>query len=113
MAGAISTGHRAVSSVLVSRSSASPCVALASRSAVGPLPDTHVRHLRHVREHAGVHGVTGQRLEGGDADEPECGLGGHNPDLMARLGEPPQDLARLVGGDPAADAQNYSRASRR
>ena len=34
IAGASTTGHVAVSSVLVSRSSASPCAALASRSAV-------------------------------------------------------------------------------
>ena len=34
IAGANTTGHRAVSSVLVSRSSARPCAALASRSAV-------------------------------------------------------------------------------
>ena len=53
MAGAKTTGQRAVSSVLVSRSSARPCAALASRSAVAGatttrsarLADPDVRHL--------------------------------------------------------------------
>ena len=61
IAGANTTGQRAVSRVLVSRSSARPCAALREQvggrgrdhDQVGLLPDPHVRHLVHVGPHLG------------------------------------------------------------
>ena len=42
---------------------------------IGLLADAHVRHLVDVVEDAGVHGLAGERLEGGGPDEPQRGLG--------------------------------------
>ena len=73
---------------------------------VGVLPDADVRHLVDVVPDLGGDRVAGQRGPGGGADEVQRGRGRHDPDVVARLGEPAQQLARLVGGDAAADAQH-------
>jgi hypothetical protein len=53
--------------------------------------------------------MAGQRLEGGSADKVQRGLGRHDSDIVARFGQPTQNLARLVRGDPTADAKNDER----
>ena len=73
---------------------------------VGVLPDPHVRDLVDVVPDLGGDGLPGQRRPGRLADEVQRGLGGHHPDVVAGLGEPAQQLARLVGGDAAAHPQH-------
>ena len=73
---------------------------------VGFLPDPDVRHLVDVIPDAGVDGVTGERLEGRGADEPQRGLGGNDADEVAGLGELADHRARLVGGDAPGDADD-------
>ena len=114
IAGANSTGHRAVSSVAVSRSSARPCDGPGQQVGGGRRDDDQVGLLadagraapRDVLEHAGVDRLAGQRLEGGGADEAQRGLGGDDADVVAGLGELANDGARLVGGDATGDADD-------
>ena len=65
------------------------------------LAQLDVRDRRDVGEHPGVHGLPGQRLERGGADEPQRRRRGQHADRVPGLGQPPEQLARLVGGDPA------------
>ena len=73
---------------------------------IGFLADADVRHLVDVIPDAGVHGVSGQRLEGGGADEAQRGIGGDDADGVAGLGELTDDGGRLVGGDATGDADD-------
>ena len=117
IAGANTTGQRAVSRVLVSRSSARPWAALASRSAVagrdhdqvGRLADPDVRHLVDVGPDVGGDRLAGQRRPGGGADELQRGGGRDDGHVVAGLGEPAQQLAGLVGRDAAGDPENDAR----
>ena len=107
MAGANSTGQRAVSRVAVSRSSARPAAARASRSAVAGATTTRSAGGRAGRaapraassQTSVGTGLAGQRGPGGLADEMQRGRGRDHPDLVAGLGQQPQQLAGLVGGD--------------
>ena len=114
IAGAKTTGQRAVSRVLVSRSSASPCAALASRSAVAGattttsacLADPDVGHGVDVGPHVGGDGLARQGGPRRGADELQRRGRGHDGDVVPRLGEPAEQLAGLVGRDAAADPQD-------
>ena len=74
---------------------------------VGLLAQLHVRHRRDVGEDPGVHGLAGERLERGGADELQRRRGGQHPHGVPGLGEPPQQLAGLVGGDAARHPEQY------
>ena len=107
MAGAKTTGQRAVSSVLVSRSSARPWAALASMSAVAGATTT--RSAPCPMRTCGTSWTSSQTsVETGwpeSADQVaaptkfSADAVGHDPYVMAGLGQPAQQLARLVGGD--------------
>src|SRR6202042_1333979 len=58
---------------------------------------------------AGGDGLPGQGGPGGLAHEAQRAAGGHDPDLVTALGEPPQQLTGLVGGDTAADTEDDAR----
>lgn len=73
---------------------------------VGGLADADVRHLVDGLPHLGRDGVAGECGPGGLADEVEGRVGGDDPDVVAGLGEPAQQLTRLVGGDATADTQD-------
>ena len=73
---------------------------------VGFLADSDVRHLVDVIPDAGVHGVSGQGLEGGGADEAQRGLSGNDADGVAGLGELADHGGGLVGGDATGDADD-------
>ena len=87
-----------------------PAAARASRSAVAGatktrsarLAEPDVRDIVHVIPDAGGDGLAGQRGPGRLADETQRVWRGHDPDLVAGLGEQPQQLAGLVGGDARA-----------
>ena len=125
MAGANTTGQRAVSSTAVSRSSDIPAAARAIRSAVAGA--TMTRSASWPSRTCGTsctssHGVgrdrlAGQRRPGGGADEVQGVRGRHDPDLMTGLGEQPQQLAGLVRRDaraltPRTIAHRRSRSAR-
>ena len=75
------------------------------------LADPHVRHLVDVVPDVGGDRVAGQRRPGRRADELAARRAvGHDPDVVAALGEQPEQLAGLVGGDAAADAEDDPRA---
>ncbi len=74
---------------------------------VGVLADPDVRDLVHVVPHLGRHRLAGQRGPGGRADEPQRRRGGHDRDVVAGLGEAPEQLAGLVGRDAAADPEDH------
>ncbi len=114
IAGASTTGQRAVSSTLVSRSSASPCVARAIRSAVAGA--TRMRSASWPRRTCGTRcasvqtsvatGLPGQGRPGGRPDEAERCVRGHDGDVGAGLAQAAQDLAGLVGGNAAGHAED-------
>jgi hypothetical protein len=99
IAGANSTGHRAVAGQQVGGGRCDD-------DEVGFLADADVRHLVDVIEDAGVHGVSGQGFEGGRADEAQRGVGGHDADGVAGLGELADHGGGLVGGDATGDADD-------
>ncbi len=73
---------------------------------VGVLSDPHVRDLVDVVPDLGGDRMARERRPGGGADEVERRLGRDDPYVMSGLGQPAQQLARLVRGDAAADPQN-------
>ncbi len=75
---------------------------------VGLLPEAHVRHVVDVVPHLGGDRLARQRGPGGRADEVQGGPGGDDGDVVAGLGEPAQQLGRLVRGDPAAHAEHHA-----
>ena len=79
---------------------------------VGGLPDPYVRHLVDIGPDLGGDGVPGERRPGRRADELKRRGGRYDPYVMAGLGQPPQQLARLVRGDPARDPQHDPRLHR-
>ena len=79
---------------------------VAATRAIRALPDPDVRDFVHVVEDAGVDRVTGERLERGGADELQRRFGGDHPHGVAGLGELTAHGRRLVGGDPAGDADD-------
>lgn len=50
--------------------------------------------------------MTGQRLPGGLPHEVECGLRGHDVDLMTLFGEKTKEGRDLEGRDPSSDTQD-------
>ena len=87
IAGANSTGHRAVTAWRSAgrrpgRDGTGEQVRGSGRDddEVGFLPDADVRHLVDVIPDAGVDGIAGQRLERGGADEAQRGLGRNDTD---------------------------------
>ena len=67
--------------------------------------NTYVLDAGDVIEDPTVHRVTGQGLPCGTADEFQGTVGGNHMNVMAILGQTPNDLTHLVGGDPATDTQ--------
>ena len=61
-----------------------------------------MRDIVHIVPDAGRDGLPGQRRPGRLADETQRVWRWHNPDLMSRLSEQPQQLAGLVRGDARA-----------
>ena len=118
MAGAMTTGQRAVSSVLVSRSSARPCAARASRSAVAGATTT--RSACWPRRTCGtswtsVHtsvatGLPDRADQVGAPTKLQRRRGGHDGDVVPVLGEQAQQRAGLVGRDAAADPEDDAHA---
>ncbi len=130
IAGATSTGQVAASAALVSRLSARPWASLAIVFALaGAIRRTSAlrdelevaervvvgRALVGERAAGGValelvgeDGRAGERREGRGADEPLGGRGLDDPHGMPGLRRQAHDLERLVGGDPAADAEQDS-----
>ena len=109
MAGAKTTGQCAVSSTLVSRSSARPLAARASRSAVAGATKTRSTSwpiltcgTRWTSSNTEVcTGRAGQRGPGADADELQRRRSRHHGDVVAGALQPSQQLAGLVRGDAA------------
>ena len=65
-----------------------------------------MRHLVHVGPDVGRDRLAGQRGPGRLADEAQRRRGRHHPDPWPDSVKQPQQLARLVGGDAAADAEH-------
>ncbi len=110
-------GARAVSRVAVRRSSARPATARAMRSAVAGAMTTRSASCRagraapaHLGEHPGLHGIAGERLEGGAPDEFEGGLRRDDPHVVSALGEGTDQCAGLVGGDATGDTDDDAAA---
>ena len=114
MAGANTTGQRAVSRVLVSRSSAQPVRGLGEQvgggrgdhDQVGLLADPDVRDLVDVGPHLGGDRLAGERGPGRGADEVQRSGGGYDGHVVPRLGEAAGQLAGLVRRDPAGDPED-------
>ena len=117
--GRSTTGQRAVSSVLVSRSSARPCAALASRSAVAGATTTRsadwpIRTCGTSWTSSQTSVATGlpdSAAQVGAPTNSSAAAVGHDGDVVAGLGEPAQQLAGLVRRDAAADAEDDPRAA--
>ena len=77
---------------------------------VGLLADPHVRDLVDVVPDLGRDRVPGQGRPGRGSDELQRSTGRHDADVVAALGEPPEQVGHLVGRDPAPDAEHHSRA---
>ena len=113
IAGASSTGQRATSSVAVSRSSACPVAARASRSAVAGatitssacLPTATCATWSTSSKTSVVTGCAGQRLPGGAPDELERRAGGDDADGVA--------LPRAAGAAAGRPCRRRSRPRRR
>ena len=73
---------------------------------VGLLADPHVRHLGDVAPDVGVHRLAGQRRPGGLAHEVQGGCRRHDRDVVAGLGEQPQERAGLVRRDAPGDPED-------
>ena len=120
IAGANTTGQRAVSSALVSRSSAQPVRGACQQVGggrrdeheVGLLAEAHVRDLGDGVEDVGVHRLPDRAAQVGAPTNCSAAAVGHDRDVVARLGEQPQQLAGLVGGDAAGDAEDDAGPSR-
>ena len=114
MAGAMTIGASLASTVLPSRSSASPVASFAivlavagrDHDEVGRLADRDVAHLGDPFVEVDVHRVARDRLERRTPDEPQCSLGGHDVDVMPGEHECPHDADGLVRGDAAGDADD-------
>ena len=73
---------------------------------VGLLPDADVRDLGDVLEDRRGHGAPRQGGPRRRTHELERVRGGDHGDLVAGFAESPEDLARLVGGDPPGDTED-------
>ena len=104
IAGANTTGHRAVSKrrgqqiVRAAHDRSRHQVSGGRRDddEIGFLPEPDMRNLGHVGEHAGVHRVAGQCLECCAADELQRRLGRNHSDVMAVLGEAADERSTLL-----------------
>ena len=65
-----------------------------------------MRDVGDILEYPGVHGVSGQRLEGRGADEAKRRLGGNHPDFVAGFTELAYHRTGLVGRDATGDADD-------
>jgi hypothetical protein len=73
----------------------------------GVAAEVDVRDVLGTGPDVGRDGVVRQGGPGGGSDELQRGLGGHDLDVVAGLGEPAQQVGDLVGGNSAADAENH------
>ena len=73
---------------------------------VGLLTKANMRDVGDILEYPGVHGVSGQRLEGRGADETQRRLGGNHPDFVAGFTELTHHRTGLVGRDATGDADD-------
>ena len=121
IAGASTTGQRAVSRVLVSRSSASPCGGLGEQvggrrgddDEVGLLPSRTCGTSWTSSQTSVCTGLPDSASQVGAPTNCSADAVGTTRDVVARLGEQPQQRAGLVGGDAAADAEDDAAAHRR
>ena len=119
IAGAITSGPVASSSVEVTRSSASPSASFAMTLAVAgattapaaSMREPDVQHRLGALEDVRVDGAAGQGGEGVGADEPRRRRRHDRLDVEPRVAEPPRERQRLVGRDPAGDGQEDQRTS--
>ena len=115
IAGAASAGLSDASSSVEARSFASPCAALASRSAVagrdhdqiGLPAQFDMAHFRFVgqREQVFINLFAAQAGERQRRHELRAGLGQNRPHLDLRAAQQADQFQALVGGDAAADDQ--------
>ena len=121
IAGASTTGQRAVSSVFGQQVVGEAVGGLGQQvgggggddDEVGRLADPHVRDGVDVVPGVGGGGLPGQGRPGGRADELQRARRRDDADVVAGLGQLPQQLDRLVGGDAARDAEDDAGARTR
>ena len=73
---------------------------------VGLLTDADMLHLIDAVEYIGRYRVSRQSLERRGTDEVQRGSGRNDPNGISAFGEPPDDVARLVGGDATGDTEH-------
>ena len=76
---------------------------------IGTLAGRDMRDTRYIGEDVGRDGVPGQRLPGGSADELQRTGGRDDSDVGSACTQPADQLTRLVGRDPAANAEDHPR----